>query len=89
MEFVKRGGRGQNPNPNFNFGSIEKHSWYSLVRLNSNFHICFNEDLPTTIRVGESFGELLGVACKHICLSHPQDQGACITNECEHLNLLL
>ena len=31
MEFVQRGGRGQTPNPDF--GSIEKHSWYSLLFL--------------------------------------------------------
>ena len=37
MEFVQRGGRGQTPNPNLHFGSIEKHSGYSLDRLISIF----------------------------------------------------
>ena len=37
MVFVQGGGRGQTPNPNLNFGSIEIHSGYSLGRLISIF----------------------------------------------------
>ena len=37
MEFVQRGGRGQTPNPNPNFGSIKKHFGDGLRLLAPNF----------------------------------------------------
>ena len=37
IEVVQRGGRGQTQNPNLHFGSIEKHSGYSLDQLISIF----------------------------------------------------